>query len=106
MEETLQAKFAFDNIEVWTVKTNKRQTRIGTAHTFMTEAGGFITLFELRDLYKFNKPLPRLKTVDGFEEVTSIEDGNRETVIMLSLSGPSHVYILDGFYNHNVVWKG
>ncbi len=104
--ETLISKHLIKNIEVWTVITETgRHTRVGTAHTFKTEAGGFITLFELLDLFKYRRELPKVCTVDGFEKVTMINDGATEGVYLLKLEGPSHIYVLDGFFNHNGIIK-
>lgn len=103
--ESIFFKKKVDNIEVWTVKTREHSTRVGTAHTFLTESGGLITLFELLDLYKFGRELPKVRTVSGAEEITSIEDGGLESVYLLKLNGPTHVYVLDGFYNHNMIVK-
>lgn len=104
--EQVMLKKRVDNIEVWTVTTNTgRKTRVGTAHTFVTEEGGFVTLFELLDLYKFERTLPKIRTAAGIEEITIIDEGALDTVYFLKLGGPSHVYVLDGFYNHNLIVK-
>ena len=104
--EEVVSKTVVLNEEVWTLTTKSgKTTRVGLAHTFKTEHG-YMALCELLDDLQHESPLPLLQTVDGLEEIASIDDRGESAICHIALSGPSHLYVLDGLWNHNTLFKG